>query len=137
MPRSRGGERQGTPGTAYGNRTDLNMPASTVPNQEYGKATQQREAQSAVPMGSSPVSVAPPAPAQRAPLPAPGTLPHLEPTQRPNEPVTTGIAYGPGAGPEALGPPPAAISASIMNAARFGGSDTLSNLASLASTMGL
>ena len=140
MPRGRGGARQGTPGTAYGNRTDLNMPISTVPNQEYGKATQQRQAQSAVPMASSPVTTAPAptaAPAQRAPLPAPGTLPHLEPTQRPNEPVTTGIAYGPGAGPEALGPQPTAISNSLMNAARLGGSDSLSNLASLASTMGL
>jgi hypothetical protein len=34
-------------------------------------------------------------------------VPNLsDPTQRPNEPVTAGLASGPGAGPEALGPMP-------------------------------
>ena len=83
------------------------MPISTVPNQEYGKATQQREAQSAVPMGASPVSAPEAQPMAQAPaLPRPGELPYIAPTQRPEEPVTAGIAYGPGPGPEAIGAVP-------------------------------
>lgn len=102
MPRKgRGGERQGTPGTAYGNRSDLNMPISTVPGQDYGKASAQQAAQSAVPMGQSPVSNLQQAPAmptpQAAPLPQPGSMPWLHPTNRPNEPVTAGLPFGPGA----------------------------------------
>jgi hypothetical protein len=105
MPRKgRGGARQGTPGTAYGNRTDLNEPITTVPNQAYGKAAAQRAAQQAVPMGASPVASAPAAPMSVEPnRPAPGTMPYLDATERPNEPVTTGMPFGPGAGPEALG----------------------------------
>jgi len=108
MPRKgRGGARQGTPGIAYGNRTDLNQPISTVPGQEYGKATEQRDAQRAVPMASSPVadidpSMAPPTP-QGRPMAMPGSLPYIAPTSRPDEPVTAGLPTGPGPGPEALG----------------------------------
>jgi len=111
MPRKgRGGARQGTSGTAYSNRTDLNSPISTVPNQEYGMATAQREAQRAVPMGESPVSAPTPTPTvassmrdpNRNATPAPGTLPLFQATNRPQEPVTAGIPVGPGAGPEAM-----------------------------------
>lgn len=104
MPRGsgRGGARTGTPGTAYPNRTDLSSPISTVPKQGYGKAADQRRAQEAVPMASSPVAAAP-APAQQRPVAAPGSMPYLDETQRPNEPVTAGIDYGPGAGSEAIG----------------------------------
>ena len=99
MSRGRGGARQGTPGTAYGNRTDLNMPISTVPGQEYGKAAMQRRAQQAVPMGQSPVAAPEEAPqmSQASPLPRPGSLPYFGPTNRPNEPVTEGLPFGPGA----------------------------------------
>lgn len=79
------------------------MPISTVPNQGYGKATEQREAQSAVPMGASPVATPEMQSMAQAPtLPRPGEMPYISPTQRPEEPVTAGIAYGPGPGPEAL-----------------------------------
>lgn len=105
MPRSgKGGSRQGTPGTSYGNRTDLNLPKTTVPNQEYGKATQQMNAQSAVPMAASPQSSALPAAAQPNPGPTPGSLSFLHPTERPNEPITAGIDQGPGPGSEAIAP---------------------------------
>jgi len=130
MPRKgRGGARQGTAGTAYSNRTDLNQPISTVPNQEYGMATAQREAQRAVPMGASPVAAAPaPAPAQtmssamrQKPMVAePGSLPLFQPTNRPAEPVTAGLPFGPGAGPEAMGTPytsPTPISDTLRNIA--------------------
>ena len=105
MPRTgRCGARQGAEGTAYSNRTDLNVPKMTVPGQEYGMAGQQMQAQSAVPMGSTPMpQMAAPAPAPQAQsVPMPGSLPHLEATQRPNEPVTAGLPFGPGPGPEVL-----------------------------------
>ena len=106
MPRGRGGARQGDAGTAYGNRTDLNMPISTVPGQEYGKAAQQEAAQSAVPMAASPVAPVqteqPVQAVQYQPMPRPGSLPYLDTTMRPTEPVTAGMPFGPGPGPEAL-----------------------------------
>jgi hypothetical protein len=134
MPRKgRGGARQGSAGTAYGNRTDLNMPISTVPGQDYGKASQQRAAQQAVPMGASPVSAPAQAPAQQPVQnrPAPGSLPYLEPSQRPDEPVTSGLPFGPGPGPEALGPQrPNSVSNALS---AFGqGQDAFSSIHSLA-----
>jgi hypothetical protein len=77
--RGRGGKRNGSPQTAYANRTDLNGVA-------------QADAQRAAPMGSP--SLAPAAP----------LVPLSAPTQRPNEHLMTGVPTGPGAGPEALSP---------------------------------
>jgi hypothetical protein len=120
MPRGRGGKRQGTPGTSYGNRSDLNMPISTVPNQEYGKAAMQKQAQQAVPMGQSPVSAAPaesgaPQATASVPLPRPGSLPYISPTARPNEPVTAGLPFGPGA--DSVRPPEASLGDIIRSVA--------------------
>jgi len=141
MPRKgRGGERQGTPGTAYSNRSDLNQPISTVPNQEYGMAKQQADAQRAIPMGASPVASVPvPSPAQSAgnPLPRPGDLPHTGPTNRPDEPVTAGIDYGPGPGSETFSSARPPVMEQIKSAARYSSSPALSELAVLASTMGM
>ena len=109
MPRGKGGERQGTPGTSYGNRTDLNMPVSTVPNQEYGKAAIQQRAQQAVPMAQAPNVAASAPQAQQRPSVVPGSLPYIAPTQRPTEPITAGIDVGPGPGSEAISPPPAGM----------------------------
>lgn len=89
---------------AYANRTDLNNAANRVarqaaPGQTYGKATQQLEAQRAVPMGSAPTD----APIQR---PTPGTLGSLtRRTERPSEPITAGAPFGAGPGPIAAGIP--------------------------------
>lgn len=128
MPR--GGRRTGTPGQQYANRSDLaqsKLPVKVVTNQPYGEAGQQQAAQQAIPMASPPApgqglapppSAAPPqapqGPGQPAPPqnaltqgvqgPLPGQLtPLTAPTQRPSEPLTTGIASGAGAGPEVLG----------------------------------
>lgn len=101
---------------AKSNRTDLNtpkVPVTTSPGQEYGKRTAQEQAQRMIPMASgppmSPTGGTPPPAAQappqaQAPQPfaPPGSLPFLHPTNRPNEPLTTGLPTGPGAGPEAL-----------------------------------
>jgi len=138
MPRKgRGGQRQGTPGTAYSNRTDLNMPVSTVPNQEYGAAAKQQAAQKAVPMASSP-NVQAPTPARAStPIPAPGTMPHLDPTNRPNEPVTAGMPFGAGAGPEAIEPNYPNLAQIIQNTAqgKFSSMATL-QLANVARSLG-
>jgi hypothetical protein len=88
-----GGPRQGTPGKAYPNRTDMQMP-KVVPGQQYGQAAMQAQAQQMMPM-AAPAAV------------PPGSLPPLAgPTRRPNEPVTAGLPSGPGPGPEALGAVP-------------------------------
>lgn len=85
MPR--GGKRQGTPGKAYSNRTDM----ATDYNMEAGSpASGGLEAPSA---GKEPPN-----------LPVyPDQIPNLtDPTSRPNEPITDGLGLGPGRGREAL-----------------------------------
>ena len=65
--------------------------------QTYGKATEQRNAQRAVPMGTPPTEV------QR---PVPGTLGSLtRPTERPMEPITAGAPFGMGPSPVGAGIP--------------------------------
>jgi len=119
MPRTgKGGKVDGAVGKAYANRTDLNAATKTVPNQEYGKATAQKMAMANVPMASAPQAPTPPQPSmggqppqmpQRAQAfvpppqqPGPGEFNFLEPTQRPQEPITSGLSSGPGPGPEIL-----------------------------------
>lgn len=91
------------------NRTDLagdtapSLPVTAVPNQPYGEAGQQRAAQKAVPMGTPATPTAVPvASVSRQPSPPAGSLPFLEPTQRPHEPITAGLPFGPGPGPEVM-----------------------------------
>lgn len=65
--------------------------------QTYGKATEQRNAQRAVPMAAPPTEV------QR---PVPGTLGSLtRPTERPAEPITAGAPFGTGPSPVGAGIP--------------------------------
>lgn len=103
MPRTsksrRGGSRQGTPGTAYPNRTDLQSP-KVASGQPYGERARQEAAQSAIPLpGPPPVRAAPPSP-------APGSFgPLTRGTERPDEPLTAGLSIGAGAGPEAVRAP--------------------------------
>jgi hypothetical protein len=83
MPR--GGKRQGTPGKAYSNRTDMGM------NYDMEAGT--------------PASGGIEAPAQAPPMmgPSPDDLPSITtPTQRPGEPITAGLSLGAGPGREAL-----------------------------------
>jgi hypothetical protein len=70
------------------NRTDLlNQPT-------YGDKANLQRSQRAMPAGASPVDV------QRS-APQPGSLPSmLRPTERPNDPITSGANFGPG--PSAL-----------------------------------
>lgn len=110
MPR--GGSRTGAVGRAYPNRQDLRTPKPIAPtaalDQTYGVAGAQLAAQRAIPLRrpTTPgvglgvgVGVAGPVPS----APAPGvSLPFDRDTERPDEPVTTGVPVGPGAGPEVL-----------------------------------
>lgn len=83
---------------AYPNRTDLQNPGDKVAKQAfkgqtYGEATKQMQAQSAVPIASSPTD-------QTPPPPQPGQIGGLtSPTERPNEPISSGMDFG--AGPNA------------------------------------
>jgi len=116
MPRSgRGGVRTGTPGKQYAQRSDLNastgrpLPVQTGPSQQYGQAAASARSQSVVPLAPQSITPAAPVPAPSAPTgqgPAPippgGFGDPLRPTERPDEPVTSGLPIGPGPGPEAL-----------------------------------
>ncbi len=90
---------------SYPNRSDLRgggkVARQTATGQTYGKATQQMEAQRAVPMGKSPVEVAPQRPSVQ-----PGSLGALtRPSERLAEPVTAGANFGPGPSAYAAGLP--------------------------------
>jgi hypothetical protein len=73
------------------------MAIQAATGQTYGKATEQSNAQRAVPMGTPPTEV------QR---PVPGTLGSLtRPTERPMEPITAGAPFGAGPSPVGAGIP--------------------------------
>jgi len=88
----------------FAKRTDLQYQS-----QAYGDGVAMQQQKSAAPLATSPdvrgatntqVRQAAMAGAQSAPQDALTSL--YAPTDRPQEPITTGIAMGPGAGPEAL-----------------------------------
>lgn len=96
---ARGGKRKGRPGAGYGNRTDLvAQPVKTGPSEQYGQRAAQERAQQAIPLPQR--QMASPSMVQPAAMPAPIDL--FAPTQRPNEPVTSGLPVGPGPGPDPM-----------------------------------
>lgn len=119
MPRKgKGGKRQGSTGKNYPNRTDMANGPRKLPLDNaglpYGQATALNRAQQGTPNLQQPVPAMPGAAAvgqaQIAPpvsaLPTGPPPPALnDPTQNPNEPVTSGIDMGPGVGSSALGIP--------------------------------
>jgi hypothetical protein len=110
MPRTRrrspgsGGARQGAQGASYTNRQDLNeaprQAVQTASGQPYGARTAQEQAQKAMPLpAQAPIqpagtAVAPPAYMTPDDVPTFGA-----PSQRPDEPVTAGLSFGPGRTP--------------------------------------
>lgn len=67
--------------------------------QGYGEAGKQMASQSAVPVAAPPTEMSPPPP-------TPGQMGRLDRmTERPNEPISTGMSFGEGPGPEALAMP--------------------------------
>lgn len=89
MPR--GGKRQGTPGKAYANRTDMGMNYMPIEDAGLNTPASGGVRPSAQAMQQAMMSV------------YPEDIPNLtDPTQRPNEPITDGLPGGPGRGTEAL-----------------------------------
>lgn len=109
MPR--GGKREGTPGKAYTNRTDL----LSVRAPQTGLATAAAGGVATNPAPMQPLSNPQTPP---APYTTPDMVPRLDdPSSRPDEPVTHGLPVGPGAGVEGLGPIPiSATSAGLLAA---------------------
>lgn len=111
MPRAkgenRGGARQGTPGKAYSNRTDLNgtQPVQAGPSQGYGQRAALERMQQAVPLPQARPAATPAAPQAAPPTPPPTPPDFFAPTARPDQPVTAGLSTGEGPGPEILGLP--------------------------------
>jgi hypothetical protein len=106
QPGRSGGRRQGRPGTAYPNRSDLQAPKA-APGQEYGQQAAQLRGQKVMPLPQGPPAssntVSPMAAAPMAQAPAVlAPTPLSAPTERPNEPVTAGLPFGPGPGPSAI-----------------------------------
>ena len=94
MPRTgKGGKREGTAGTAYANRTDLNnrgpQPVTTSPGEPYGQRTMLADAQKAIPMGGTPQpaggTTSGTTPQAPTPHVAPGSLPWMHESERPWE----------------------------------------------------
>lgn len=125
MPRpskggGRGGARQGSPNTAYSNRTDLNqakLAPTAVPGQPYGAAGAQLAAQSAIPMSGSPLGIGAaqgpqaqgiPDPSQAPAFtgPPPGQVPDLFAPSDSTDHIMTGVDAGGGQGSSALAPNP-------------------------------
>jgi hypothetical protein len=82
--------------SATGGAGQSGQPSRYISGMPYGQGQQLMKQQQAAPMASTPKTSTP----QLSNLPQ--VTPLTAPTERPNEPVTTGIAMGPGAGPEAL-----------------------------------
>ena len=140
------------PRTAQSNRTDLQIPATQsgpgqpngqpvrVPtNLPYGEAGQLQQAQQAAPLAQTPTQAPPPVSAQDAinasknfQMPDLGLM---QPSARPNEPVTAGL---PGSPVTASGPPTATgqVSALLTKLAAATGSGALSSLAQRAQGAG-
>jgi hypothetical protein len=79
----------------------------SLPSAAYGEGVETQAIKSGAPLSRTPdVRGATNTEVRQAASQAPLT-PLFAPTQRPEEPVTTGIAMGPGAGPEILGMRPA------------------------------
>lgn len=113
MPR--GGRRAGSPGKAYGNRTDLNGPQPVAdyagPKVPYGTGAELSRSQQQMPV-SGPQSPGPtegpaPAPGGGQPsmqVPEPGSWGNFtRDSEHPDRPITHGLSRGPGGGPEVLG----------------------------------
>jgi len=87
-----GGARSGEAGSVYANRSDLSGDSSG--DRAYGDGVNKAAVVAATPSTRPPAAQAPP----------PGSLGSLHaPSERPTEPVTTGLSLGAGAGPEAVG----------------------------------
>lgn len=140
MPR--GGKRTGTEGASYTNRSDLNtQPVRVAPSKQYGQGVQQEAAQKIIPLPNTAGLPAPggaPAPTPMPPAPLPGDHGVFNrATEMPTQPVTAGLPFGDGPGPEALGMPPRPkVSQTIAQIAQMANDPELLQLAQRAQQQG-
>lgn len=81
------------------------QPAQAPKGADYGEAQATLDRQMVQPVAGAPAASSGNSPTPQSPIPGmgPGEVPSLlDPTARPNEPLTAGLSTGPGAGPEAL-----------------------------------
>lgn len=120
-------------------RPDLNQqPITTPTGLAYGENQQLASAQAAAPLPQAP---APPTMNQALDAARSMQFPGQtlgDPSNMPNEHVTTGLSVGPGAGPEVLTPPPGAptVAATYQHLADTTGDPTFIALAQMASAQG-
>lgn len=122
------------------------QPPQAANNQAYGMKNEQLQAQKQIPLpqadgpgggapGPSPAGAPPPTQPVDVVAAArdfdPGITPLSAPSQRPGEPVTTGLALGAGAGPEIFSQPTQAMKTADMldMLAQTSGNDAFRNLA--------
>lgn len=147
---------------AYPNRTDLaaadsgkQLANQGIPGGQYGDEAREQAEQRAVPEGSTPVPTTPSDAVATAtstpgatqgqdtspvsnPLPTPGSMPFLHPTNRPNEPVTAGLPFGPGPGPSAISNAPPLVADTLATlAASPNASSRVAQLAQSARSLGI
>jgi hypothetical protein len=91
---------------AYSARTDTGgQPIRNLPDPQYGEATEYREQQKGAPLAATPRVQTPNVPSDRGTVPPaterPPLPPLFAPSQRPDEPITAGVPFGPG--PNSIG----------------------------------
>ena len=84
----------------YAKRTDIGTPEMKMGSIAYGEGVETADIKSGAPLSRTPDAVAEPQDRLR-PAPAPLTGLYAE-TERPNEPITSGIDRGPGVGSSGL-----------------------------------
>lgn len=89
---------------AMSQRTD-GQPIRDVTGLPYGQGADYHDLQSSAPMESAQAPANPTQMTAGRPANSTPPTPFGAPTQNPDEPVTTGAPFGPGAGPEVLAPP--------------------------------
>lgn len=147
-PDPRGGVRQGAPGKAYANRSDMTaapaaptQPVRVATGQGYGVAGAQAASQAAVPLPAQsppPTGAAPVHDVAAAAFDMPQLGAFDRATERPDEALTHGAPTGPGAGPEVmpgLGAP-TGMSGLLRQIAGAVGSSDLEALAARAESLG-
>lgn len=123
----------------YARRTDGHpgQVLSAAPDQDYGDQKAQLDAQRLAPMGAAspmPAAAQASAPQQQAPqMPAFSGAGLSDPSQRPGEPITTGVDIGAGAGADVMNLPNPAQGTGQMTALlqRYAATDTTGILGQL------
>jgi hypothetical protein len=85
----------------YAKRTDIGTPEMKMGSIAYGEGVETQAIKSGAPLGNTPDAVSEPTQTLR-PAPSGPITELFAPTERPDEPITSGIDMGPGPGSSAL-----------------------------------